>query len=348
MLNLIARVSVRLGLAALFLFLFIALSTVVLILTPYRLLVWATAKCSRPDLVGFVTGPTNVLFSWWNKGTRSSNVCCFFIIEGQMSVEEMQEVVKSRLLTLKAKDGSGLYDKLKQTFVNFMGYSFLQWDHNFDIANHIRAYSDEGGLPAQERYDENSLRHIMEVVPGNPWKRGQSPWEGLIINNYFLSDSSKPHNVFILRISHAIADGYSLKRAFLIATQTQIPEFDFSRFEPSLWKKILGVIVFPIRMFYDLADQQFENASHGGNEWRIESKDADYNFNFAVTNAFPVEIIKAIKNKYKVSYNAVLFAAVGAGMRRLMEEAGQNAPSSMACILPVPKPRHPGGLTNHV
>ena len=58
-------------------------------------------------------------------------------------------------------------------------------------------------------------------------------------------------------------------------------------------------------------------------------------------------MVKEIRKRYEVNYNAVLAAVACGAIRRVMEDAGQEVPKSMAVFMPLPLPDHPDGLVIH-
>ncbi|CAG7830433.1 unnamed protein product [Allacma fusca] len=68
---------------------------------------------------------------------------------------------------------------------------------------------------------------------------------------------------------------------------------------------------------------------------------------FTVSPEISVDVIKSIKNYFKVNYAAVIYSACSGAIARALERAGQNVPKYYMTSVIIPKPKHPGGLCIH-
>ncbi|CAG7836635.1 unnamed protein product [Allacma fusca] len=317
---------------------------------PYRCIVWVCAKIFRPDLCGFITGLTSV-FMLDTPEKPSLNLLSYKIIHGRVSLEQFRSLVTERVINKKSEDGQGIYSRLQQTYTNFMGYAFWQWDKDFKIENHVRIY-DYGLKHPKMQFGnvcvEEDLRRIMGDFLSAPWTKNQSPWEFLLIYNFKTEeDHGTEKMVFVSRFHHGIGDGHSsaqlLQDMGLDYKPSAVPSYP----KKSVCFRIFFFFIFPFKLCYDLADN-FTRSLDINTAWHPRNVELSKTYYTSFTKPIPVSLVKEIKQKYQVSYLAVLYAATSGGIQRVMEEAGQKIPEKMACFNPVPKPNHPPGMVNHM
>ncbi|CAG7734678.1 unnamed protein product [Allacma fusca] len=313
---------------------------------PYRTFVLLLAKLLKPNLVNFVSG-LSCLFSVDDLRNPRASLVNFCVLDGEIPLSKFKQLCSERVLELKnPKTSSYIYSKLRQSWTSFGGYTFWKWDPDFSIDNHVRAYDyKEEHLRLGETSDEDDLRRIMAGLNTVPWKPNRSPWEFLLIFNYKPTPDSKPQMVFVIRRHHILGDGYSSLGVIRHLFQAELPLAMPSVKEVPLWLKVLSPIVLPFKVPYDFAANLIDSVDFG-NDWHKTTEYADYEASF--TGRISVAKVKEIKTKYKVSFMAVIFSAACGGIKRIMEEAGQTVPKSLGCVIPVPKPKHPGGLCNHM
>ena len=339
-------------LAPIVLFATIGLTLFTLLLLPYRLLVWLLAKVLRPDLDTMVTGAGNVFFTLGTPERPAANLCVLVVIDGAMDLEHASNLFQTRILDYKEK-GVFMYNKLKQSVSFFMGYPFLRTDENFDLKNHIRAYDyTEGGLgfPDPTHVTQQELEERLPGLIVLPWKRSQSNWECLLINNYSKSEKDpEKRTVVVFRMDHAIGDGYSLHKLLCRLLQLQEPASKFKSSsngqDKSFMNRLKICAVFPFKLFYDMAELALLNLLPPHSGWAsVGEKELAVS---AFASGIPVDDIKAIKNELGVSYMSVLLAAVCAALGRLVSESDGRT-RQILCVVPLPKPNNRAALTNNV
>lgn len=326
------------------------LCTIVAITLPYRFLVWGLAKVIRPNLTSFITGLSSVfMLDSYEKPTL--NLVSIKIIHGRIELEQMRDLMQKRLIEKRDESGAYVYSRLFQCAANFMGYSFWQKDNNFSINNHVRLYDyTQEDLRVPSPCFEEDLRRIMGGLLAAPWKDGHSPWEFLLIHNYRPEGDTSPEvekMALVCRFHHGIGDGHSSSKLLTDMGLSYTPAAMPTPIKKPLWAAVLLPLIYPFKFCYDLADNYLMSVD-SDNPWHRQGVKLSKTYFTSFTKPIPVSLVKEIKNKHGVSYISVLYAAVGGGISRIMAQAGQKPPKFMACLNPVPKPDHPGGMINHM
>ena len=177
------------------------------------------------------------------------------------------------------------------------------------------------------------------------------PWEMLLIPEYHYFDDtdgqSRTGSVLVLKIDHGIADGLSIVKFLVQLFEIRLKQFptaSFPQLSPfrRLMRRAVSVIKFP----FDLAS----NIVHSHNDtssWHITDPKLSRRYLTFCSDRIPMATIKAIKNKYGVGYNTVVYSIAAGAVSKLMKAAGQEFPKSMTSSIPYPLPKHPDGLVNH-
>ena len=343
-------------LAGILLLVTIGLASFTLLLLPYKLLVCLLAKLFRPDLDSMVTGAVNVCFTLGTPERPIANICVLMVMEGATDFQKGLDLFQTRILNYQEK-GVFVYKRLKQSVSAFMGYPFLRTDENFDLKNHFRTYDyTDGGLafPNPARVTQQELEERLPALLLQPWKRDQSNWEFLLINNYCKNEQDmEKHTVIAFRMNHTIGDGYSTKRLLFRLFDPQEPSSKFKhnsskeKDKKALMDKLKMCAAFPFKLFYDTAELAIRDLLGPKSGWAsVGERQLAVS---ALGSGIPVDDIKAIKNELGASYTSVLLAAVCAALGKFVPGGSRNSSSrKIGCIVPMPKPNHPATMTNHL
>ena len=319
---------------------------------PYRLLVIALARRFRPDLAGCVKGAGDSVFLYGSETVPTANVCIVLILDGSVTSEEFRKRFRKNVINVLRPDGTPFYARLQQTTTRFMSYGFYRWDKNFNLNDHVRDYDHKGDLALPVTcVTEKDLQNVVGKLISLPYSPVKSHWEFLVVQNFKPNGSGDSKTATILRISHAIADGYSIQDLLFRVSDTPDLRNNFENVRQkreSFWLKCSRIFMLPFRMVWD-AGVQSANLVIDKCDWKIQRLgDGCVETMTVFTNPIPIERIKTIKNFHRVSYASVLLTALSSSIYKIMVQAGQTVPNKMYCILPAPKPNHPGGLINHV
>ena len=326
----------------------------VIVLIPsliFRFIVLCIAKLFRSDLSHIFSGKA-VLLALESVHTRPKlNLVLHFVCDGPVPLDKLRAQFEKRIVNCCDQKGDYVYRQLRQTWTQFCGFLFWRWDKEFDLDHHIRLYDyndPELKLPADE-CTESDVRRVTGELVAKPWKEGRSPWEILVIHNFENKKApGKTCSVVTLRIHHALADGYSILKMmlrFVDVEDAAVPKPNFAK-SPFLLR-IFRPLALALKLPYDAAHFVI-NSFDGPNSWHLVGKKLSRKYEVFYSDDIDVDKIKEIKREHGVSYNAAAYGITAGAMREMMLQMGQRLPTSLACFVPIPLPRHPGGLLVHV
>ena len=322
-------------------FLDLILLTATIALIPVWLIVSAVAKISRPDL-GPIISDMSSIFTLKPADECAGSLIHYLILDGTMDKERFRELWKERVMHARRLSGDLMFPRFRDTWTEFLGYSFWKPEQKFSLKRHIRDYDLKGDLALPSPCRSNDLKRVIGGIAGKLYTRDRSPWEILLIQNYRADNDPRPKTVIVVRHHHALIDGYGLVSMIrhLFETKYPLPRLQFPK--PPLWYRVLA----PLKMPYDSA-VMYLNSTDGLKEWRSAQSENTVQLEGSMTSAITIEKVKSVKNRLKVSYNAVLFAAIAGGFERMVKQEKLNIPESLGIHYPVPRPGHPGGTVNH-
>ena len=309
-------------------------------------LVVIMARIFRPDLRKAITG-IQAAMSLERIYTRPKlNILVYYVAEGTVTKTQFSSCFQQRVLNCTRNDGKLMYPELRQYRTTFLNYFFLKDDPHFDLKNHIRDYDYGGSLALPQSCDESDLQRVMGGLLAAPWKKGRSPWEILIVNNY-KEDGNKVRTAIVVRLHHSLADGYSILKITLRlmnSMESAIPQPNFERM--SMLGTYAQIFTVPFKAIYYSAVSLIDgyDSKHA---WHLTDVKHSRQYNSCIVKRIPVKMVKEIRRRYGVNYNAVLAAVACGAVRRVMNNAGQLVPKSMAVFTPLPLPNHPDGLVIH-
>lgn len=312
------------------------------ILLPCFVTVVVAAKFFRPDL-GHIVSDLSAAFTVNPQNKCSANLTHFLILDGSITTERIRDLFDLRVLKCKRANGKLMFSRLRDTWTEFMGYTFWRPEHNFNVDKHIRQYDLQGELALPVPSYGTDLRRIIGPVTSLKWDSDKSPWEILVIQNYkAFGDNDQIGTVLMIRNHHALIDGRGIVTLMRQLTKCKysVPEVDYK--EPPLLVKLLA----PLKVPWDMA-KMLVDTHDGLHAWHGPAS-GPREFVAGVTEAIPITTIKAIKNKLGVSYTAILFAAVAGALEKFAQKEGLSVPEKLGVYAPLPLPKHPGGTVNHL
>jgi hypothetical protein len=106
----------------------------------------------------------------------------------------------------------------------------------------------------------------------------------------------------------------------------------------------LGIL---IRLPFDWAEQFVESFDWWDhNPWhRLKLRNE---YNVAISDPIPIQLIKDIKNFHKTGFTAVIHAAIAGGVRNTLIKHRQSVPRKIHLSAPFPQKNHPDKLRNHL
>lgn len=254
---------------------------------------------------------------------------------------------------------SNLFPNLKQRIVKKFGYFFWYNVDNFNLEDHVRyLHAERPDTPVTR----NEIRHLCGHVLGRmSFDPSRSPWELILIPNFF--DQNNPHlkSCIILRVNHCLMDGYSmlkfLQRGALSPWKASVEYKMKSSRQNSWWENFMAIstILFTgpfhaINMLFlqndknpFLKDLLAENITKykDGNAWSALESDP---------RKIDGETLKNIRSKYGVTVSSVLLALVVDGVIKFMRKrkgsmkGGLPKQIYLQSTFPVP---HPDAMSNY-
>lgn len=142
-------------------------------------------------------------------GPEENTSMSYFTIRfnGQPDVFKWRKRFKENIINIsKSDDMAKPFAAYKKRIVRKLGYYIWEEDPNFSIENHIRLH------PCT--YDNNkALTKILSDMLQEPYLKGHSPWEIILIKKQLDYDNSDQEQddqdeyVMAMRTHHSIADG---------------------------------------------------------------------------------------------------------------------------------------------
>ncbi|CAG7820995.1 unnamed protein product [Allacma fusca] len=279
-----------------------------------------------------------------------------FLIEGKMSLSKLREKVQEDMINKRKVSGDFTYPELQQCISKWMGFYFWRWDKQFEIKNHVKNY--EGSLRNQV-CEEDSLPILVNDLTNQPFKKGHSPWEIVLLSNvnikptrefYFVEgpEENKPRNqsVIIFRLHHSLADGISIQHLLMDVAGYAQPD---KRVTGNRNRNIslINALTFPFRAPFETIGALLD--CNDVNQWHLPESKLTGEFRSAASVPVSVDFIKEIKNSQDgVTFAGVVLAAVAGGIRNFMIERGIKIPTMIHCLTPLPMPGHSDKLRNHL
>jgi hypothetical protein len=285
---------------------------------------------------------------------------------GEPDLEHIRNVFQQKVMDSMDKNGNKLYAKFTYYYESWMGYAFWKKENDFKLENHIRFCEETEELINENAINEESLMTILGPICTKPFKKEISPWEILIVRNFIPAsnkinpefkpnteiggDNEKRKFALVLRIHHALADGFSVMKMVMnnlsdepMTKFVTVPVKEKSILE--MFMLYIGIIVlspyYHVKQFVLDVDKNF---------WHLKESQLTGDLFTIRSEAISVEDLKQASKRLKVSSTAVLLTTFGGGIRNFMKSSGLDkiTPQLFRGLAPMPWKNHPmDGLINH-
>jgi hypothetical protein len=316
---------------------------IVFVLIPVALpllLLWGFAIYTAqfvPSL-GRPLSPQSVIFArddFYGKPGHTINMAIGFDGKfGDISKNLAEKLYKDRV--------EAQFPELKQYLSRWMGFYFWKQDPHFSIDEHVTVSDIE--IKSLEELDEK--RYTMAV---KPFIREKSLWEAVLYTNCNI-EGNNIKTAAVLRIHHAMADGYSLLKIANALTDDKnvfenLPKPNITKL--SALGMVWLVLKLCLRAPIDVLSVVLSSLFMEQHEWKIPQDNMKGEGHRAIKD-MPLAEIREIGIKHGVRTTAVLFAALTGGIKKYMEVNGTTIPKRFTVMCPFPLPSHPDHLTNHM
>ncbi|CAL8102771.1 unnamed protein product [Orchesella dallaii] len=352
-----------------------------LLMTPlylYRLLVKLAQKLLKPEWTGMVS-PRDALVGLDNTATQCEcMITVLLTMKGDPDMKKVLEVFQNEVINGKNSKGELCYQKLQNYYDTWLGFTFWKKEENFQLENHVRELDpseydflknnnkSEDGVAVKE----DQLMKILGARSTKCFPPGVSPWEALIIRNYKKASPQLHHDfkanvpissveklgekdcefALVLRIHHAIGDGYSIMKLIMsnlcMGALDRVPKAPVRRLSPLtvLLNYIAIVFLTPyyhfLQFFLDIDKTM----------WHLPSNKLEKQWQFAMTERLSFAAIKEISKQQGVCMTATLVAGLAGGIHNFLKEKGMEKKNKkiMRALSPMPWKDHPlETLVNH-
>lgn len=293
-------------------------------------------------------------------------------LKGEPSIDLIRNVWQKEVLEGRNKHGELSYLKLFYYFESWMGFTFWKWEKDFSLENHIRMFdpSDIDPNNNSDTVTEEQLMTCMGSLATRPFPQGISPWEVLVIRKY----KRKPSDLHtdyrqtvhiktidtefekdieyavVLRIHHAIADGYSIMKLLMSNIcgdpLSVVPKAPVRQISPLTKLLNFTAIIFLTPYYHFL--QFFFNVDR--TVWHLPSYKLTKQWEFTMTERISFDGVKSISKRQGVCVTATLIAGLAGGIHNFLKYKRQTAKNSrmMKGLSPMPWLNHPmDTLCNH-
>ncbi|CAG7731020.1 unnamed protein product, partial [Allacma fusca] len=260
---------------------------------------------------------------------------------------KLKKLFQSRIIEAKDSNGISEYDRLKWTWTFFFGYAF--WKRtNFKLEEHFREYDLKNDLSLPSPCWEKDLEHVLGSLIISKWDARRSPWEILVVQNYFTACESSGYDdsvstEIIVRASHLLMDGRNwgliLRRWFDV--QAPFPRFTLKSSGESWYQQFLMWLQLPSDFIEMSMRSRIKNQP--GAELPFPPR-----LVVSIGKAISLKRIHDIKSGFGVSHAAVIQSIVIGALESFLERANIPVPEEMTSAYVVPMPtQHKSVTGNH-
>lgn len=247
------------------------------------------------------------------------------VIQGPTDLNQLRNQV---LLTAtkKTERGSYAFPKFQQNLVQVCGYSC--WvPATFDIDAHVRFFDNcDENTPSMS---DNEVLKATGPVSKREFQAGRSPWEVLLIPKFHYvteegAESKGTKSAILIRIHHAIGDGYSLLKLLIRDTNvggpaTAVPRAPSPPHMP-LWKGALVFLYLTLRasraFYVELLTEDRNPLRKSAKRGRGLSGEAVLVWSPPIS----IDFLKNIKRAAGVSLSSAFLAGLVSSIHKYMEE----------------------------
>ncbi|CAG7834668.1 unnamed protein product [Allacma fusca] len=251
----------------------------------------------RPDLLDRLNCLTQSYTSNWY-GPTDPNIIQVSIVKGPLHPETVSRELRRNFQNPNLR-------RLQQFPVDFGGYYYWKAEKDFNISNHVKYLNPSVFL-------KQDLEILLGELIAEKWTGGKSPWEVLVINNYFEdANIPKEYSVIILRAHQCFHDIY---QNILLRTKP--------REEPLTGRSTLNTIFYPFIAIQDLIKLRMK--LHIPEEWydRYDNERVSVkNFRTKFSKVQSQDLQK-IAQKLNVNSDAVLQGVLSMLLHRALKNKG--------------------------
>lgn len=329
-------------------------------------------KICHPDWVGIMSTRDAVVGLDKISKKCECMITILLTLTGEGDIDSVREVFRREVIQAKDKHGRQCYLKLTYFFESWLGFTFWKRE-KFLLENHVRMLD----LTEFEHWNNNNdfvteeqLMKVMGSLATKPFPYGMSPWEFLVVKRYKRTPPKLHHDVtptvpivpveigpdkdvecaVVLRVHHAIGDGYSLMKLIIAnlcgAPSSVVPKAPIRRISP-LTEFFNYVAIMILTPYYHFL-QFFLHIDR--TIWHLPSTRLTKDWNFAITEKMSFQDIKTISKDAGVCVTATLLAGLGGGIHNYLKAKGLGRQNSrvMRGLSPMPWKDHPmDTLVNH-
>lgn len=271
------------------------------------------------------------------------------VYEGTISIDFVCQLIAEKWLEKRDSWGFRYYPELRQGLVSWVGYTFWQNDPSFHLDNHVKILNE-----TQSYFKREELKDLFVKIANEPFKEQRSPWEILIIPHYIDYSSAatvpeKQLTLILFKVHHALLDGFSMLNlgqndlgSGESPSRSNQQDYSFR----TKCAAILRIPYFAAKHFLTVTPLIWRNTN--------DSINFPYNGNqisFFTLEQACLSKIKQAKYKYSVSLTSIFLAGYTTAIRCFLLKRGndlQLQDYQPSVLLPVPLPRHPEKLGNHM
>ncbi|CAL8085864.1 unnamed protein product [Orchesella dallaii] len=289
------------------------------------------------------------------------SVVSTMLLDGDLSLQEFQSAFVQHVINacIPSSSSSKLayfreqstgycqtrYPELMQYQSDFMGHKFWKDDADFSLSNHIRAI-DHSKNP--------NLDLIHEEMLNKPFNIKRSPWEIVLIRNYYnmseeIEDTLKSQlqTLVVARFHHSMVDAKSILKLFVECLgQQSLTISKPQEMNKSLYGNIFSTLIFPmIYLCQNVKLFMIVCFGSGLHPWRTPIMGGDNNkLLIRFSQNMPLKEIKDVAKRNNISTSAVLISMITGAIYNLDSELRTKTVLA-GYILPLEN--HPPTLCNH-
>ena len=255
---------------------------------------------------------------WLQDSPRNRMIINSVVTMDRISLDEIRRLWQERVVEA---DGGERYPRFTRKVVKVGGRFHWEEESQYDIARHIVP------APANVRTVEE-LQDYVSSLAETPLPDDRPLWQIQHIEDFEDGSSS-----FITRIHHCMGDGLALVPVLfsvMDATQTNmsLPGDKVGKRKQS---KLALAAKLPIFGPWVLAQKMAWRADRS----QVHGPELSGTKRVAWTRKFPLEQVKAVKNRFEATVNDVLMAAVAGAFQRYLEKAEGVVPERIRASMPV-------------
>jgi len=286
------------------------------------------------------------------------SIISVYMVEGIIDINSWREVIQTRMVDPRNESGDFKKPEFQQHVVPFWGFLAWKWERNFDIRDHVIMYDGihrKALLDGNKPVNPETLIDIYNELVSKPFTPEKSPWVMHIIHNYRETDSpDEPvQTAGFIQTHHCLGDGFSLLKSFALDMTTPEKEKAIlikhtrSNIRKPIMSRIGNTLDFILSAPYEMLTAVIA-ATDGVNDWHVPEKQLQRTLNGGFSRVLEFNYLKAIKNRHKVTFTALILECFTAALRKFMPETGLPIPNEIHCASAVPIPDHPDQMVNHM